>query len=257
MQKRTAALLIHGLGGTAYDLGSLGKVLEDSEVVTHTPLLPGHGTQPQDLLKVHWQDWVAAMRAEYRRLRQEFDEVHVAGVCLGGLVALEVARLEQHTGKLALYAPPLYIDGWSVPKNAFLRHAVYWLPGFAKRMKVPECEPFGIKNERIRRAIQKRFERQESFHYAYIPLACIREVDRLRRHLSAKLGEISCQTLVVHAREDELTSMRSARHLRRHLGGKVEVMPLTNSYHMVMVDSERAEVLARSLRFFGVASNKP
>lgn len=254
VQKKTAALLIHGLGGTAYDLGSLGKVLEERAVYISTPLLPGHGTQPQDLLQVHWQDWVMSMRAEYRRLQQEFDEVLIAGVCLGGLVALEVARQENHQGKLALYAPPLYIDGWSVPKNAFLRHLVYWLPGFAKRMKVPECEPYGIKNERIRRAIQKRFERQESFHYSYIPLACVREVDRLRRHLSAKLSEIRCQTLVVHAREDELTSLRSARHLRRNLGGKVEVMPLTNSYHMVMVDSERGDVLARSLRFFGLGA---
>ena len=47
--------------------------------------------------------------------------------------------------------------------------------------------------------------------------------------------------------------MRSARYLRRHLAGTVEMLPLTNSYHMVMVDSERAAVLQRSQRFFGVA----
>ncbi|VEB40648.1 Esterase/lipase [Chromobacterium violaceum] len=30
-------------------------------------------------------------------------------------------------------------------------------------------------------------------------------------------------------------------------------MPLSNSYHMVMVDNERAEVLQRSLKFFNSA----
>lgn len=248
-----AALLIHGLGGTDYDLGALGKMLAAGHVVVRSPLLPGHGTQPQDLLACRWQDWVDAMCAEYRALKAEHGEVHLAGVCLGALVALEVARREQHQGRLAVYAPPLFLDGWSIPRKAWLRHLVYWLPALARRMRVPECEPYGIKNARIRRAIQQRFERSENFHYAYIPLACVREVDRLRRHLAARLDEIACRTLVVHAREDEITSMRSARFLRRHLAGAVEVMPLTNSYHMVMVDSERAAVLQRSQRFFGLA----
>lgn len=250
---QVAALLIHGLGGTEYDLGALGKMLQAGQVHARSPLLPGHGTRPQDLLRCQWQDWVEAMRAEYRALKAEHGQVHLAGVCLGALVALEVARLEQHEGKLAVYAPPLFLDGWSIPHTAWLRHLVYWLPALARRMRVPECEPYGIKNPRIRRAIQQRFEREENFHYAYIPLACVREVDRLRRHLVARLGEIRCQTLVVHAREDEITSMRSARYLRRHLAGTVEVLPLSNSYHMVMVDSERAAVLQRSQRFFGVA----
>ena len=251
-EPQAAALLIHGLGGTEYDLGALGKMLEAGHVSARSPLLPGHGTSPRDLLRCQWQDWVEAMRAEYRALKATHGEVHLAGVCLGALVALEVARLEQHQGKLAVYAPPLFLDGWSIPKKAWLRHVVYWLPALAQRMKVPECEPYGIKNPRIRRAIQQRFERDEKFHYAYIPLACVREVDRLRRHLVARLGEIRCRTLIVHAREDEITSMRSARYLRRHLAGAVEMMPLTNSYHMVMVDSERTAVLQRSQRFFGV-----
>ena len=254
---QSAALLIHGLGGTEYDLGSLGKMLESAHVSVHSPLLPGHGTQPTDLLGCHWQDWVNAMRAEYRALKASHGEVHLAGVCLGALVALEVARLENHQGKLAVYAPPLFLDGWSIPRKAWLRHLVYHVPALARRMRVPETEPFGIKNPRIRRAIQQRFERAEGFHYAYIPLACVREVDRLRRHVVARLGEIHCNTLVVHAQEDEITSMRSARYLRRHLAGDVEVMPLTNSYHMVMVDSERGEVLQRSRRFFGLVAPQP
>jgi carboxylesterase len=48
---RPAALLIHGLGGTVYDLGSLGRTLEDVGIVTHAPL-PGHGTVPADLLDI-------------------------------------------------------------------------------------------------------------------------------------------------------------------------------------------------------------
>ncbi|UTH75341.1 carboxylesterase [Chromobacterium sp. IIBBL 290-4] len=250
---RPAALLVHGLGGTAYDLGALGRTLEEADIVTHTPVLPGHGGQPEDLLGVRWQEWVECIRTEYRALKAKHKVVHLAGVCLGGLVALEVARLENHQDKLALYAPPMFLDGWSLPKLTWLRHAVYHIPGLAQKMRVPEVSPFGIKNARIRKAIQQRFERGDRFHYAYIPLVCIREVDGLRRQLLRHVSEITCPTLIVHADEDDITSPRSAHYLMQYLGGPVDFMPLSNSYHMVMVDNERNDVLARSLKFFNTA----
>ncbi len=247
---RPAALLIHGLGGTVYDLGSLGRTLEEAGIDTHAPLLPGHGTVPDDLLETGWQDWIDSMRAQYRALKQRHGVVHLAGVCLGALVALEVARLENHQDKLALYAPPLFLDGWSLPRLTWLRKLGYILPGMARRMRVPEAEPFGIKNQRIRKLIQQRFERGERFHYPYVPLACIREVDKLRKQLMPRLQEITCPTLIVHADEDDITSPRSAHHLQKHLGGPVDFMPLSDSYHMILVDNERMAVLARSVDFF-------
>jgi carboxylesterase len=175
---------------------------------------------------------------------------HLAGVCLGALVALEVARLENHQDKLALYAPPLFLDGWSLPRLTWLRPLGYILPGMARRMRIPEAEPFGIKNPRIRKLIQQRFERGERFHYPMSRLACIREVDKLRRQLMPRLGQITCPTLIVHADEDDITSPRSAHHLQKHLGGPVDFMPLSDSYHMILVDNERMAVLARSVDFF-------
>jgi carboxylesterase len=73
----------------------------------------------------------------------------------------------------------------------------------------------------------------------------------------SRLEQITCPTLIVHADEDDITSPRSAHHLQRHLGGSVDFMPLSNSYHMVMVDNERGEVLKRSLKFFNHRAQAP
>jgi len=67
------------------------------------------------------------------------------------------------------------------------------------------------------------------------------------------LERIKCQTLVVHARQDELTSLRSADFLVRGIGGdRARMVVLENSYHMVCVDNDRELVARNVLEFLGV-----
>ncbi|WP_316153531.1 MASE1 domain-containing protein [Cupriavidus sp. BIC8F] len=102
-------------------------------------------------------------------------------MCMGALLAVETAKREQYTkGRLVALAPPVYIDGWATPWYRALRTLLYRVPGVPDRMKVDEEEPYGIKNEQLREIVKAKFARGENFHYRWVPLACIREVDRLR-----------------------------------------------------------------------------
>jgi carboxylesterase len=70
------------------------------------------------------------------------------------------------------------------------------------------------------------------------------------------LDKITCQTLVVHAREDELTSLRSATYLVEQIGGRkhagrARMVVLEDSYHMICVDNDREIVAKNVLEFFG------
>ncbi|MCD9437189.1 alpha/beta hydrolase, partial [Klebsiella pneumoniae] len=58
-----------------------------------------------------------------------------------------------------------------------------------------------------------------------------------------------CETLIIHAREDELTSLRSAETLQANLPHARTVV-LENSYHMICVDNDRDQVAAELLGFF-------
>ncbi|HET7095757.1 MAG TPA: acyl-CoA-binding protein [Casimicrobiaceae bacterium] len=250
--------LIHGLGGTQYDLGSMHKRLKNAGFVTHSLTLPGHGTKPEDLTGVRAEDWIEAVRAKYNELIGQHDVLHVMGMCMGALLAVETVKREQHSkGRLVALAPPVYIDGWATPWYRGLRPLLYRVPTVPEQMKVAEEDPFGIKNEQLREIVKAKFERGENFHYGWVPLACIREVDRLRAVVMKGLDRIGCPTLVVHARLDELTSLRSANFLVEKIGagrraGQARMVVLEDSYHMVAVDNDREIVAKNVLEFFDV-----
>ena len=255
-----AVFLIHGLGGTQYDLGSMHKRLKNAGFVTHSLTLPGHGTTPEDLVGVTADDWLEAVRIKYHEIMAQHDEVHVMGMCMGSLLAIETVKREGHTkGKLIALAPPIYLDGWATAWYAFARHALYHVPGVPARMKIVEEDPFGIKNEQLRAIVKAKFARGENFHYGWVPLACVQQVDRLRGFVMKDLHKIEAQTLVIHAREDELTSLRSADYLVEKINGKkragkARVVVLEDSYHMICVDNDK-EIVAKSvLEFIGASA---
>lgn len=258
--REPGVFLIHGLGGTQYDLGSMHKRLKNAGFVTHSLTLPGHGTKPEDLVDVRAEDWLEAVRAKYHEIIGQHDVLHLMGMCMGSLLAVETAKRERHAkGKLVVLAPPVYIDGWATPWYRGARSLLYRVPGVPARMKVMEEEPYGIKNEQLRAIVKAKFERGENFHYGWVPLACIREVDRLRGFVMTGLDRIACPTLVVHAREDELTSLRSATYLVEHIGGRkraglARMVVLEDSYHMVCVDNDREIVARNVLEFFDVTA---
>ena len=211
---RGAVLMIHGLGGTQYDLGSMHKVVKQAGFVTHSLTLPGHGTQPEDLLGVVAEDWIDAVTRLYREILPQYETLHVCGMCMGALLATELVKRERHVkGRLVALAPPIFIDGWSTPWYAPLRTLLYRIPALARKMKIEEEDPFGIKNALIRSIVKDKFARGEAFHYRWVPLHCVEQVDRLRGWVMAGLDRIACPVLVCHAREDELTSPKSAAFL--------------------------------------------
>lgn len=247
----TGALLIHGLGGTQYDLGPMHRALRRAGVETHALTLPGHGGQPEDLVPVLAEQWMDTVTQAYDELSARYETFHVVGMCMGALLALAVCERRQHAkGRLIALSAPVYIDGWSTPWYRFLRHAVYRIPGLPARMRVEEDEPFGIKNDLVRAIVKAKFERGDNFHYRWVPLACIRQVDRLRRWVLRGAHRIGCPTLVVHAREDELTSLRSADFLIGAIADTRHVV-VENSYHMICVDNDREQVMTSVLEFLG------
>jgi carboxylesterase len=252
---RTGVLLIHGLTGTPTEMRFVAKGLNRNGITVHAMQLAGHCGDEADLLKTGWHDWYRSVCDAADRLRGEVDQMFVAGLSMGALLALKLAadRPEQVDG-LGLYGTTFVYDGWTIPwigRLSFMLPLVCSL-GFGWNQRFHECFPYGIKDERIRQRIANSMLSGDSAAAGLPgnPWPSLAEFYRLSFLVRRQLSSIRTPCLVVHAVDDDVASLKNVRMVVRGVQGPVETVLLENSYHMVTVDQERDKVIDRTTRFF-------
>lgn len=130
---RRGVLLTHGLSGSPYYMRHLAAFFQRNDFRVMAPLLPGHGTQPGDLLDTRWQEWARAVHYGTECLAAEVDEIYLAGYSAGGALSLLQSAHDERVRGLFLFAPALEISArarwanlhklysWLSPENAWLR----------------------------------------------------------------------------------------------------------------------------------------
>jgi esterase/lipase len=117
-------VLTHDVLDSAYTQRKLGEYFQSRCLVVYGLLLPGHGSQPGELLRTRWQEWAAAESFAVRALAQEAEYVYLAGHGAGGTLAILEASTNAEIDGLVLFAPQLdapaqslaaRIFGWLVP----------------------------------------------------------------------------------------------------------------------------------------------
>ena len=88
---RAAALCLHGLTGTPYEVRPIAEALADAGIRAFGPRLAGHGGTPERLAETPYTAWVEGVRQHYAALAAEADRVFVVGLSLGGLLSLDLA----------------------------------------------------------------------------------------------------------------------------------------------------------------------
>lgn len=250
-RRRTGVLLIHGLCGTPAELRFVANGLERAGYDVICPELAGHGAGAEVLEETTWRDWYQSVETACRELERRCDEVVVGGLSTGAVLALMLAaERRRQVAATLLYAPTLWLDGWSIPSHARLfglvRHK--WL---ARLIKFPQAQNFGIKDDRVRAFVRAALEcaARRGKAPTYTPGGAVLERRWLVAATLKRLELVDQPTLIVHPREDDYAGLRNAWHLQRTLPGPVDMCVLEDSYHYVTLDRQRHVVLARSLEF--------
>ena len=75
--EKPAVLITHGFTGSQHELEGLQTHLQTKGFNTSLPLLPGHGTFPNDLLIHGSNSWLEKLKAEYAQLKQRHNHVAI------------------------------------------------------------------------------------------------------------------------------------------------------------------------------------
>jgi carboxylesterase len=67
--------------------------------------LPGHGTRPEDMKNVSWQDWLREARLAAREMQKKYRYFSVGGLSMGGLLSLILAQETDVTACVPIAAP--------------------------------------------------------------------------------------------------------------------------------------------------------
>ncbi len=248
---RVGFLLIHGLGGTPVELRFVAQGLARAGYTVYCCQLAGHCGTVEELRTSTWQQWYASVEEAHDRLKEHCDVIIAGGLSMGGILALHLAhnRPAEVQG-LALYAPTLKLDGWSMPwYSVFLR--LVRPSGIHFEFNLPEHEPYGIKDERLRAFVVGSMLSGDSSEAGVFstPLRSFANFNSLVSVVRKELGEIKTPALIMHPRDDDIASLDNALYLQRRLGGLVDMVVMDNSYHIITLDRQRHLVVERSLTF--------
>lgn len=249
-----AVLLIHGLTGSPFELKHMAQKLNQAGFTVKVPCLAGHGTTFDALAKTRWQDWYKTVTESFAELKKDHASVSVGGLCMGAVMALLLASEEKNqVNGLALMSTTLAFDGWATPWYRFLIDIVYYTP-FRNVAYYSEKEPFGIKNERLRRQVAQGLK-DNTIGYSRFPCTAMHELLRLSAAAKKAMHKVTTPALIIHALEDDTASVKNAEYVEQHIGSakKTKIL-LDNSYHMVTIDNQRAQVADNVIQFLQAAN---
>src|ERR1700712_3276414 len=102
-------LVLHGFTGNPQSMRPLAEAFAAAGLTVALPLLPGHGTQVEDMLPTGWDDWSIAAEEAYAELADRCSRVVVAGLSMGGTLAAWLGTRHPEIAGLVLVNP--LIDG--------------------------------------------------------------------------------------------------------------------------------------------------
>lgn len=241
-------LLAHSLGGSPADVRYVAQNLARAGYTVSCPVLAGHGANRDTLVKTTWWDWYASLEEAHDKLREQCDKVIVGGLSAGGVMTLHLAaKRPDGVHGIVLMSPTLWPDGWAVPWyfnfTRLIRHK--W---FANLLFYSEREPYGIKDERVRRLVLTGMEQQSGGRIGFSG-GVFHEFRWMVNAVKGGLGSLRQPVLILHPREDDRSSLRNVALLQTKLGGIVETVVLDDCYHVITLDKQRDIVVDRLLSF--------
>ncbi|MCD6356216.1 MAG: alpha/beta fold hydrolase [Anaerolineaceae bacterium] len=228
---KIGCLLVHGFTGSPKEMRLMGKSLNEKGVTVLGIRLAGHATEINDLPRTHWQDWLASVEDGINILKGNCEYIFVAGLSMGGLLALFAAALYPINGAIAMSTP------YSI--------SVDWRVKLAKPLSF--FVPFIDKGESD--MVDKKTLNEHVDYHAY-PTRSIAELNKLINCLHNNLEDIHTPILFINSKKDKTVPINQVdKYINQIPSKNIEHLILKKSGHVVTEDIEREVIFNTSFDF--------
>ncbi|WP_242864808.1 alpha/beta hydrolase [Youngiibacter fragilis] len=206
-------LILHGFGGGVHEVANLAEMLENSGFTIACPTLHGHSKVLKEFGNSTYEDWVESAEAALDSLESDGSRATVIGFSMGGLIAANLAERHDLSSVVMINTPIYY---WNIPQV---------ISNLADDLK-------GRKTDNTRRYLQAKRNS---------PIPSMLQFLRLLRASKPKMEGIRCPLLVIQARDDDTTRIRSAAYIFSHADSDIKSLRYFNEGGHVILNSSSAD----------------
>jgi len=230
---RVCILLVHGFTASPAEMRPMASAIAQStKWRCKGILLPGHGTQLEDMAKTNGEDWVRAVQREVEALSQECDQVFLVGLSLGAVLCCHAALRSSQDPKLRgmiLLAPAFGVTRLRTVGIRILRLA----------------HPFASKGKRA----SDYFLDNRLYTYLHLPINLAAHVMKLGGSAARSMGKLRHLPVMMFAGDRESTvSLDKILTVARD-NAWIRLVRLPRSRHILTVEPDKEILFETSIRF--------
>lgn len=232
----TGVLLLHGFTGSPSSVRPWAEHLHQAGLTVAVPRLPGHGTTWRELNSTPWRSWYDEADRAFADLAGRCDTVFVAGLSMGGCLALRLA--EEHgrdVAGLLLVNPSVASADRRLLATPVLKRLVASAKGITSDIRKPGVMEDG---------------------YDRVPLRAVDSLRALWKLTAEGLPTVTSPVLLFRSAVDHVVDPLSAHLITQRVSSTdVTEQILHDSYHVATLDNDAERIFTESEAFIASHSS--
>jgi carboxylesterase len=235
-RSKPAVLLLHGFTGTSKEMRWMGEYLHEQGHTCLGVRLAGHATDPEDMIRSRYQDWMASVEGGYHLLRGMSENIFLAGLSMGGVLSLLMSTSLKVNGVIAMSTPYKLRED---PRLKYVNLISVFKTYTPKSSEVPGTSWFD------------KEAWKDHISYPQNPVRSVGELDKLLGEMRKALPKVDVPVLLIHSKDDLYVPPENMELIYDGLKNASDKTKLyiTGSGHVVTRDAARHQVFESALEF--------
>jgi carboxylesterase len=230
---RVGALFVHGFTASPAEMRPMAHaVAQSTGWRCKGILLPGHGTQVEDMAKTNGEDWMQTVQREYEALSRECEQMFLVGLSLGAVLCCHAAL--RHL------------------QDPRLRGLVLVAPAFGvtplRRVGIQLLRPFHNLASKGKRA-SDYFLDNRLYSYLHLPMNLAAQVVKLGGSAARGMEKLRVIPVVIFAGDRESTVSLDRMLAVARDNTWIRLVRLPRSRHILTVEPDKEILFETSVRF--------